>query len=281
MTYKVTVPQLGPRGLAGAQIIEVTGAPGVEVGNDGDFAIQFGPGLDTILYGPKSAGAWPAGRSLRGNTGALGPKGSKGDQGGPGPPGPAGPQGLAGYKGWSPLLTIVPHAETFVWQIIDWVGGQGAKPGQIGHYIAPTGLVENIADAFLLPPAAANTTTFDDAALQIGAAHVQAAIEAIVTAARGYLHVRDEKNPVVDGGSFTAGPWVTRDLNTIVTNSIAGASLTGNEITLPAGSYAVDAWAPAYMVRSHKLRLFNGTVLIEGPHCHSGENAQNPMDRAL
>ena len=275
MTYKVTVPQIGPRGLPGAQIIEVTGAPGPETGNDGDYAIQPGPGLDTTLYGPKAAGAWPAGRSLRGNTGVIGPKGSKGDQGDPGPPGPAGPQGLTGYKGWSPILAAVPHGGASVWQVTDWVGGQGAKPGQIGHYIGAAGLVENIADAFLLPAAAAGSTSFDDTAAQTGANNVQGAIDAARgLAPLGFLHVQDQKPSGTTGGDFTAGAWLTRTLNTVLTNTIAGASLAADQITLPAGTYRAEATAPAIRVNTHQARVQDtagaGQTLLLGTNCFSG-----------
>ena len=81
------------------------------------------------------------------------------------------------------------------------------------------------------------------------------------------LHVRDEKASGTDGGTFTNGAWRTRDLNTVKTNEIAGASLAGNQLTLPAGSYYVEALAPAQAVNCHKARLFNlttGEELIMG-----------------
>ena len=73
------------------------------------------------------------------------------------------------------------------------------------------------------------------------------------------LHVRDEKASDVGGGTFTAGAWRTRTLNTVVTNEITGASLSSNQITLPSGTYYIDASAPAYVSSRHKVVLYNIT----------------------
>lgn len=73
------------------------------------------------------------------------------------------------------------------------------------------------------------------------------------------LHVRDEKAANVQGGTFTAGAYRTRDLNTVRTNTIPGASLANNQITLPAGEYIIDASAPAYSVGNNHAALYNVT----------------------
>ena len=73
------------------------------------------------------------------------------------------------------------------------------------------------------------------------------------------LHVRDEKAQNTTGGTFTSGAWRTRVLNTSKTNTITGASLASNQITLPAGTYWVDATAPAYTVGRHRVKLYNTT----------------------
>lgn len=73
------------------------------------------------------------------------------------------------------------------------------------------------------------------------------------------LHVRDEKASGTDGGGSSAGTWNVRDLNTVKTNQITGASLASNQITLPAGTYRIRADAPAFQVRRHQIRLQNVT----------------------
>jgi hypothetical protein len=73
------------------------------------------------------------------------------------------------------------------------------------------------------------------------------------------LHLRDEKAAGTSGGTFTAGSWLTRDLNTVVTNEIAGAGLAANQITLPVGTYYIEASAPARTVNTHQAKLRNVT----------------------
>lgn len=75
------------------------GAPAANVGSDGDFAID--PATWTI-YGPKAAGAWPAGTVL---VGPKGDKGDTGDQGIQGDPGPKGDPGDVGPTGPSGAVT--------------------------------------------------------------------------------------------------------------------------------------------------------------------------------
>lgn len=73
------------------------------------------------------------------------------------------------------------------------------------------------------------------------------------------LHVRDEKASGTNGGTFTAGAARTRDLNQTKTNEISGASLAGNQITLPAGTYMIQASCPACDVTYHRAFLYNVT----------------------
>lgn len=73
----------------------------------------------------------------------------------------------------------------------------------------------------------------------------------------GVLHVRDEKSNGTHGGAASATTWNTRVLNTVVVNQITGASLSSNQVTLPAGTYRVRARAPGYLVDQHRLGLYN------------------------
>ena len=86
------------------------------------------------------------------------------------------------------------------------------------------------------------------------------------------FHVRDEKANGTDGGAATADAWNTRDLNTTLVNEIDGASLSSNQVELPAGSYVVQARCPAYRCQYVRARIQNitdaSTVLI-GPNYYS------------
>lgn len=55
------------------------------------------------------------------------------------------------------------------------------------------------------------------------------------------LHVRDSA-----AFSYSAGSWQTRVLSTVVTNEISSASLASNQISLPAGTYYIDADISGY-----------------------------------
>ena len=73
------------------------------------------------------------------------------------------------------------------------------------------------------------------------------------------LHVQDRKASGVNGGSSVVGLNV-RTLNTVLVNSIPGASLADNKITLPPGTYYVEAHACNYRGEANQLRLFNETT---------------------
>jgi len=57
----------------------------------------------------------------------------------------------------------------------------------------------------------------------------------------------------------TTGSYVTRVLNTVVSNTISGVSLTSNQLTIPSGTYKVEVVAPAYDCGRSKARLRNIT----------------------
>jgi len=81
------------------------------------------------------------------------------------------------------------------------------------------------------------------------------------------LHVEDRKAQGTQGGAATGGAYNTRDLNNVLTNEIAGASLSANQVTLPAGTYDFMAVAPAFRVDGHVLRLQDITgaaTLVDG-----------------
>ena len=75
------------------------------------------------------------------------------------------------------------------------------------------------------------------------------------------LHVRDERPSGTDGGAQAESSWVTRVLNTVKLNSISGASLASNRVTLPAGTYEFEGSAPACTTATHQARLYNVTDL--------------------
>lgn len=81
------------------------------------------------------------------------------------------------------------------------------------------------------------------------------------------FHVHEQQTAGTDGGGFTSGAWRTRALNTSVVNNITSASLAANQVSLPAGTYDIRAFACASEVDGHKTRLYditNSAVLLYG-----------------
>ena len=81
----------------------------------------------------------------------------------------------------------------------------------------------------------------------------------ITSSSHEILHVVDAKSATTYGGGASANTTQTRDLNTVVHNDITGASLSSNQFTLPAGTYFIDATAPANEVDRHRISLYNVT----------------------
>lgn len=113
----------------------VSSPPGAGLGFDGDYAINPNAG-DPILYGPKAAGAWPAGVSLKGPAGA------------PGAPGPTGPTGSTGPAGLSAYQVAVANgfAGTETAWLASLVGPQGPQGEQGPPGIAANRRVQVIAE---------------------------------------------------------------------------------------------------------------------------------------
>jgi hypothetical protein len=89
------------------------------------------------------------------------------------------------------------------------------------------------------------------------------------------LWVRDEKPSGTTGGSPLAGANV-RPLNSVFRNTIPGASLSGNRVTLPAGTYRFHGNAPAYGVSAHQAYLYSitaGNALVYGSSEYSNGSA--------
>jgi len=86
----------------------------------------------------------------------------------------------------------------------------------------------------------------------------QQSVKAYVDERMKILHLQDQKSSGTSAGTFTSGAWQTRTLNTEVTDEI-GSTLSSNQFTLPAGTYEIEASAPAYSVTLHQCRLYNIT----------------------
>jgi len=117
----------------------------------------------------------------------------------------------------------------------------------------------------------------------IAAADVTLAVARKPLDTNDFFHIQDQKTSGTDGGTFTAGAWQTRVLNTELTNTITGASLSTNQITLPAGDYYVESSAIGYRVNRHATRLFNtsDTATILSGFSVNSDNTSGGMNNAM
>jgi hypothetical protein len=90
------------------------------------------------------------------------------------------------------------------------------------------------------------------------------------------LHVTEQEASGTDAGAISVNAWTTRTLNTERTNTISGATLVSDQITLPAGEYYLDGsayFALAGFYRTKIRNITDGTDLLLGTSEYGqGEN---------
>jgi hypothetical protein len=74
---------------------------------------------------------------------------------------------------------------------------------------------------------------------------------------RQILIVNETQAAGTNAGTFTSGADRTRVINTVVLNTIPGASLGSNRITMPIGIYIIRGSAPAVLTILHQAWLYN------------------------
>ena len=94
-----------------------------------------------------------------------------------------------------------------------------------------------------------------------------------------YAIICDQKDSTTDGGTFTAGAWRTRDLNTEIADPDGIVSISSNQFTLQAGTYLIKWSAPAYDVNRHVSILYDVTNSAIKQHSitsyvNTGDNVQ-------
>lgn len=228
----------GPTGPTGAGVTGATGPSGPS-GPTGPAAAT-GPTGPTGLTGPTG---------VMGTTGATGPTGV-GTTGATGPTGPTGPTGAtgAGQTG--------PTGPTGITGATGPGGGPTGPTGPSG-VTGPTGPTGPTGASFTGATGATGPTGPSGAG----------------GGSSDYILIREEQAQGVNGGTFNAGAWQTRILNTKVSDVGNHATLSGNQITLGAGTYIIRAQAPARVVGRHQTRLYNVTdtaLVLTGNSGHQG-----------
>ena len=74
-----------------------------------------------------------------------------------------------------------------------------------------------------------------------------------------YAYYEEQESSGTDAGTMTSGTWHVRALNTEVADPDNIGSLSGNKVTLQAGTYFARWSAPAREVDRHQTRLYNDT----------------------
>lgn len=101
-----------------------------------------------------------------------------------------------------------------------------------------------------------------------------------------YVKISNIQTSGTGGGSSTSGSWQTMPLNNKDSDTSSIATLTSNQITLPAGIYHVDALSPFFCSTNAcaaQLRLFNNTnstILILGTDSVN-QNAVNSVGNSF
>lgn len=103
----------------------------------------------------------------------------------------------------------------------------------------------------------AGATGGDPGAGKINATAVQ--VNGVAGAPVDYVEIREELAAGTDAGTFTAGAWQTRVLNTEASDAGGLAALSSNQITLAAGTYECDISCPAGVCAAHQAKLYNVT----------------------
>lgn len=71
--------------------------------------------------------------------------------------------------------------------------------------------------------------------------------------------IEERQTQNTHGGTFNGAGWRTRALNTEVIDTGNIASLSGNQVTIPAGTYRVKAFGTSMRVGGNTLALYNVT----------------------
>lgn len=99
-----------------------------------------------------------------------------------------------------------------------------------------------------------------------------------------YIHVREQQASGTAGGTFTAGAWRTRVINTEVSDAGGFCSIASNQITLAAGTYIARVTAPAKQVSYHVCKLYNvtdGADVLIGVEAEDGGAAITTRSEAV
>lgn len=94
----------------------------------------------------------------------------------------------------------------------------------------------------------------------------------------GAFAAREEQTSGTAGGTFTAGSWIDRTINTLEQDA-ASITLSSNRLTLPAGKWLLRWAAPAYNVNTHQSRIIINDA--GSPEYHYGRSSISSSSLAV
>ncbi len=247
--------EIGPQGLQGSA--GVAGVDGV-AGAKGDTGAQGLQGLQGLM-GPSGITGVDGVIGLQGIQGEVGPEGIQGPMG---PVGMAGSKGDKGDTGLQGLTGAMGLQGLMGLQGVQGEAGAKGEQGEPGdaatvNLIAGIGIVGETIDS--IGTVAVDVGTDPGQIVAVGDdGKIAATLLPVVESGSkiSVAFVKDVKASGVSAGGCTAGGWITRDLNTL-SGDTASVSIAGNQITLQAGSYMIDAKVPGYLINQHQAKLFN------------------------
>ncbi|MGZ3787766.1 MAG: hypothetical protein ACXVLQ_04545 [Bacteriovorax sp.] len=227
------------------------------VGPEGAVGPQGPAGADGAIgaMGPQGPQG-PAGAT--GATGAMGPQGPQGPVGATGAMGPQGPQGPMGATGATGAMGLTGAMGPQGPMGLTGPKGDKGDPGLVsltaGNGIVGTTILGNGGTI------AVNTGT---AAGQIPMIESTGKLPAsiIPDSAQKIAFIKDIKTNGTNGGTCDSTKnWEqVRDLNSL-SGDTSFVTLANNQFTLPAGTYVIEANAPAYLDGYHKAVLVNAAT---------------------
>lgn len=99
-----------------------------------------------------------------------------------------------------------------------------------------------------------------------------------------YVKASEVQSSGTAGGTFTAGDWRTRVINTEDDDEESIASIATNQITLPAGTYRCLISCPGFRCSLHQARLYDITgsaVLLTGTSEYSYSDSWAAVTRSM
>ena len=120
----------------------------------------------------------------------------------------------------------------------------------------------------------ADTAGAADTAVTLAAGTDRTKLDGIAFQLKGSILLQEIQPISTNGGTFTSGAWQQRVLNTLTLDSGGNATLVANQFSLVAGTYDLEAVAPAANCDQHQIRLLN--VTVGAPVCVGSSEFASP-----